>query len=128
MLLFYSIQIQSEKLVKIELPSNQYRIETDPITNDGLLKVENEFGLFKGVKNGQVRLNLKDNHAETKNDSISKSISSFVTISEAESLSVVVKPYNQHNLIAGGVYELEVHLFNKYSIYRLIVYVTKFGG
>lgn len=102
--------------MKIELPSNQYHIETDPLTNDGLLKVEDDFGLFKGVRSGQVRLNLIDNHAESKNDTIPKSISSFVTISEVDYLSIVVKPYNRHNLIVDGVYELEVHLFNKYTI------------
>lgn len=103
--------------MKIQLPSSQYYIETDPSTNSDLLTIENDSGLFKGIKSGQVRLNLIDNHAESKNDTIPKSISSFVSIAKADYLSIVVKPYNRHNLIIDNLYELEVHLFNKYSIF-----------
>lgn len=99
--------------MKVQLPSTQYSIETDKSSNSGLLKIENDSGLFRGLKSGQVRLNLIDNHAESKNDTIPKSISSFVSISNADSLSIVVKPYNRRNLIINGLYELEVHLFNK---------------
>lgn len=108
-------QIQNEKLVKIQLPSTQYSIETDKSSNSGLLKIENDSGLFRGLKSGQVRLNLIDNHAESKNDTIPKSISSFVSISNADHLSIVVKPYNRRNLIINGLYELEVHLFNNHN-------------
>uniref|UniRef100_A0A2S2NUW2 Nuclear pore membrane glycoprotein n=2 Tax=Schizaphis graminum TaxID=13262 RepID=A0A2S2NUW2_SCHGA len=108
-------QIQNEKLVKIQLPSSEYFIETDKSTTSGLLKIENDSGLFRGLKNGQVRLNLIDKQAESKNDTISKSISSFVSISNADYLSIVVKPYNRRNLIINGIYELEVHLFNNHN-------------
>lgn len=30
-------------------------------------------------------------------------------------MSIIVKPYNGHNLIIDDIYELEVHLFNKYN-------------
>lgn len=106
--------------MKIELPSNQYSIETDPSTNLGLLNTENNSGLFRSLKSGQVRLNLIDNHAEAKSDTIPKSISSFITISKADYLSIVVKFHNRHNLIINGFYELEVYLFNRYNIYYLI--------
>lgn len=79
------------------------------------MKIENDSGLFRGLKTGQVRLNLIDYHAESKNDTIPKSISSFVSISKLDYLSILVKPYNHHNFIIGDLYELEVHLFNKYS-------------
>lgn len=102
--------------MKIELPSNQYSIETDSSTNIGLLNGENNSGLFRSLKSGLVRLNLIDNHAEAKNDTIPKSISSFITISKADYLSIVVKFHNRHNLIIDGLYELEVHLFNRYNI------------
>lgn len=108
-------QIQNEKLVKIQLPSSQYAIETDKSSNSDLLKIENDSGLFRGLKSGQVRLNLIDNHAESKSDTIPKSISSFVSISNADHLSIVVKPYNRRNLIINGLYELEVHLFNNHN-------------
>lgn len=108
-------QIQNEKLVKIQLPSNQYSIETDKSTTSGLLKIENDSGLFRALKSGQVRLNLIDNHAESRNDTIPKSISSFVSISNADYLSIVVKPYNRRNLIINGIYELEVHIFNSHN-------------
>lgn len=104
-------------MAKIQLPSNQYAIEADPSTDSSLLKIENDSGLFQGLDIGQVRLNLVDYHAESKNDTIPKSISSFVSISKVDYLSIVVKPYNRHNLIVDGVYELEVHLFNKYSTF-----------
>lgn len=80
------------------------------------MKIENDSGLFQGLKIGQVRLNLVDHHTESKNDTIPKSISSFVSISKADYLSIIVKPYNRRNLIINELYELEVHLFNKYSI------------
>lgn len=79
------------------------------------MKIENDSGLFQGLKTGQVRLNLIDFHSETKNDTIPKSISSFISISKADYLSIVVKPCNGHNLIVDNLYELEVHLFNKYT-------------
>lgn len=102
--------------MKIQLPSNQYSIETDSSTDASLIKIENDSGLFQGLKSGQVRLNLIDYHAQSKNDTIPKLISTFISISEANHLSIVVKPYNRRNLINNGLYELEVHLFNKYSI------------
>lgn len=80
------------------------------------MKIENDSGLFRGLKSGQVRLNLLDYYAEPNNDTIPNSISSFVSISKADYMSIVVKPYNRHNLIINGLYELEVHLFNKYII------------
>lgn len=102
--------------MKIQLPSNQYSIKKDASTDAALIKIENDSGLFRGLKIGQVRLNLIDYHAQFKNDVIPKLISSFISISKADRLSIVVKPYNQHNLIINGIYELEVHLFNKYDI------------
>lgn len=105
--------MQNEKLVKIQLPSNQYSIETDSSTNSDLLTTENDSGLFRSLKSGQVMLNLIDQYAESINDTISKSISSFISICKAEYLSIVVKPYNQQHLIINDLYELEVHLFNK---------------
>jgi len=80
------------------------------------LKNENDSGLFQGLKIGQVKLNLIDHHAESKNDTIPKLISSVISISKVDYLSIVVKPNNRHNLIVNSLYELEVHLFNKYSI------------
>lgn len=102
--------------MKIQLPSHQYSIETDSSTDASLLKIENDSGLFQGLNSGQVRLNLIDYHAQFKNDTIPKLISSFISISKANHLSIVVKPYKRHNLIINSVYEFEVHLFNKYSI------------
>lgn len=106
--------MQNEKLVKIHLPSNQYAIETDTFKNADLLQIENDSGLFRGLAEGQVRLNLIDYHAESKNDSVPKSISSFISISKVYYLSIIVKPFNRHNLIINNIYELEVRLFNKY--------------
>lgn len=88
----------------------------DPSSNIDSLKIENDSGLFRGLKSGQIRLNLIDFNAESKNDTIPKSISSFISVSKIDYLSIIVKPYNRHNLIVNGLYELEVHLFNKYSI------------
>lgn len=114
--------MQNEKLVKIHLPSNQYAIETDSLKNANLLKIENDSGLFQGLAEGQVRLNLIDYHAESKNDSTSKSISSFISISKADYLSIIVQPFNRHNLIINNLYELEVHLFNKYVL-ELVTFI-----
>lgn len=100
----------------IKLPSNQYSFETDPSSSTNSLQVENDSGLFRGLRSGLTRLNLIDYHAESKNDTIPKSISSFISVSEIDYLSIVVRPYNRHNLIISCLYELEVHLFNKYSI------------
>ncbi|VVC36046.1 Invasin/intimin cell-adhesion fragments,Bacterial Ig-like, group 2 [Cinara cedri] len=108
-------QIQNEKLVKIKLPSNQYSIEMDPSSTIDSLKIENDSGLFRGLKSGQIRLNLIDYHAESKNDTIPKSISSFISVSKIDYLSIIVKPCNRHNLIINGLYELEVHLFNNHN-------------
>jgi len=88
----------------------------ETLTNSGLLKIENDSGLFQGLKSGHVRLNLIDNLAESKIDTIPKSISSFISISKAEYLSIYIKPYNRRNLIINDLYELEAHIFNKYSI------------
>lgn len=102
--------------MKILLPSNQYSIEKDPFTETDLLQAENDSGLFKGMQVGPARLNLLDRHAESKSDTVPKSISSFISVAKADYLSIVVKLNNQKNLIVNEIYELEVHLFNKYNI------------
>lgn len=102
--------------MKIPQPSNQYSIETDSSINTGLLKMKKNSGLFQGLEIGQVTLSLKDYYAEPKNHTISKSVRCFINISKADYLLIAIKPYNQHNLIINDLYELEVHLFNKYII------------
>ncbi|XP_050442398.1 nuclear pore membrane glycoprotein 210-like [Adelges cooleyi] len=106
-------QIQNEKMVQIKLPSKQFSVEFDTMTDSlDVLIAENDSGLFRGLKPGQVRLNLNDNHIEAKNDTLPKAISSFVNVCKAKYLSIVIKPHNRQTLIIDNVYELEVYLFN----------------
>lgn len=83
---------------------NLFSIEIDQSSSTNLLNIENNSGLFRGLNSGQIRLNIIDFHAESKYDTITKSISNFISVSKIDHFSIVVKPCNLHNLIISSLY------------------------